>query len=140
MSYSTLEDCQVAAGGAENLRTLSIQSKTETALNVAVLAKFQALADGFIDSHLRKLYATPLAAPTAEIRGHAAALTIYFMREAKQQTALHDSDAHKTRLKWLEDIRDGRILPAEPLPPRSSAVRATVIELGGDVTRETFKF
>ena len=56
------------------------------------------------------------------------------MREAKPLGQPHDSDAHKTRLKWLEEIRDGRTLPSEPLPPRSSAIRAVVIDLGGRLT------
>lgn len=138
MSYSTTMDCQVAAGGAANLISLTDQNATQ-ALDLEVLARFQAKADATINGYVRLRAATPLANPTEEIRSHAAALTVYYLREAKQMLTQLELDAHKLRIKWLEDVRDGRIRIDEPSPPKSSVIKSAIVPLGGDVTRETLK-
>lgn len=138
MSYASELDVQVAAGGAANLVALTDQNGT-LAIDPVVLARFQAKADATIHGYLRLRYATPLASPSEEIRDHAAALTVYYLREAKQMLTPHAVDAHKARITWLEGVRDGRIRIDEPAPARSTAVRSAIVPLAGDVTRETLK-
>lgn len=136
--YSSQTDVQISAGGAANLVSLTDQNNTGM-VDVLVLAKFQAKADSTINGYLRMRYATPLANPTEEITDHAAALTVYYLREAKQMLSPHEIEAHKARLQWLADVRDGKIRIDEPLPAKSSAVKSSVVPLGGDVTRDTLK-
>lgn len=138
MTYSSQTDVQIAAGGAANLLSLTDQDGAGV-LNLTVLAKFQAKADSTINGYLRLKYSTPLASPTEEIRDCAAALTAYYLREAKQQLTPHEIDAHKARILWLEAVRDGKVRIDEPSPVKSTAVRSAIVPLGGSVTRETLK-
>lgn len=138
MTYSSQIDVQIAAGGTANLASLTDQNNTG-ALDPVVLAKFQAQADSTINSYLRLRYSTPLANPTEEIRDAAAALAVYYMREAKQMLTPHEIEGNKTRLAWLEAVRDGKVRIDEPSPPKSSAVKSAVVPLGGDITRENLK-
>ena len=138
MTYSSQIDVQIAAGGAANLLSLTDQNTTG-AIDLDVLAKFQAQADVTINGYLRLLYATPLVNVTEEIRDCAAALTVYYLRESKQMLTEHEVDAGKRRLEWLESVRTGKIRIADLLPPKSAAVKSAIVPLGGDVTRETTK-
>jgi phage gp36-like protein len=138
VTYSSQSDVQIAAGGSANLVSLTDQENSGV-IDLVVLAKFQAKADSTIDGYLRLRYTTPLAAPTEEIRDHAAALTVYYLREAKQMLTPHELDAAKIRTAWLEAVRDGKIRIDEPSPPKSSAVKSAVVPLGGDITRDTLK-
>lgn len=136
MTYSSLIDCQVAAGGSANLVSLTSQDGGG-ALDVIVLAKFQAKADGVLNGYLRLRDATPLSAPSQEISDVAASLTVFFLREAKQMLTEHELKAHELRIKWLEEVRAGKIRIADVEPPRSAAVKSAVIPLAGDLTRDT---
>ncbi len=135
MTYSSQSDVQIAAGGAGNLVSLTDQDNTG-AVDLVVLAKFQAKADSTINGYLRLRYTTPLANPTEEIRDHAAALTVYYLREAKQMLTPHEVEAHKLRIAWLEGVREGRIRIDEPAPTKSTAVKSAIVPLGGSVTRD----
>lgn len=139
MTYSAQIDVQLAAGGLSQLIALTDQSGTLAAVDPVVLAIFQAKADSTINSYLRIRYACPLVTPSQDIIDQAAALTVYYLREAKQMLTPHELEAHKTRLAWLEGVRDGRIRFDEPTPPKSAAVQSAVVPLGGDVTRDTLK-
>jgi phage gp36-like protein len=138
VTYASQSDVQIAAGGLANLISLTDQDGTG-AVNLTVLAKFQARADSTIDGYLRLRYSTPLVAPTEEIKDHAAALTVYYLREAKQMLTPHELDAGKVSTTWLEAVRDGKIRIAEPAPTKSTAVKSAIVPLAGDVTRETLK-
>jgi phage gp36-like protein len=138
VSYAAQSDVQVAAGGLANLVSLTDQNGTG-AIDLEVLARFQARADSTINGYLRLRYTTPLANPTEEVRDHAAALTVYYLREAKQMLTPHELEAHKARISWLEGVRDGKIRIDEPLPAKSTAVRSAIVPLAGDVTRENLK-
>lgn len=138
MTYASQGDVQVAAGGLANLVSLTDQNGTG-AIDLDVLARFQARADSTINGYLRLRYTTPLASPSDEIRDHAAALAVYYLREAKQMLTPHELEAHKARISWLEGVRDGKIRIDEPLPARSTAVRSAIVPLAGDVTRENLK-
>lgn len=138
MTYSSQIDVQIAAGGAAQLVALTDQDNMG-AIDLVVLAKFQAKADSTINGYLRLRYSTPLAAPTEEIRDHAAALAVYYMREAKQMLTPHEIDAAKIRTTWLEAVRDGKIRIDEPAPAKSTAVKSAIVPIVGDVTRETLK-
>jgi phage gp36-like protein len=135
-------DVQIAAGGPAKLQQLADQGNPNVppgAIDVDVLAKFQAKADATINGYLRLLYSTPLANPTEEIRDCAAALTVFYLRESKQSPTELEVKAHELRLSWLELVRTGRIRIDDPSPPKSSAVKSAVVPLGGDVTRDTLK-
>jgi phage gp36-like protein len=138
VSYASALDCQVAAGGVANLVSLTDQNGTG-ALDADVLARFQAKADSTINGYLRLRFATPLASPSDEIRDHTAALTVYYLREAKQMLTPHELDAHKARIGWLEGVRDGRIRIDEPSPGKSTAVRSAIVPLAGAVTRDNLQ-
>jgi phage gp36-like protein len=136
VTYSSLTDCQVATGGAQVLAGLTDQGNGG-ALDLGVLAKFQDKADAFINGYLRQRYATPLASPSPEIRDLAAEITVYFLRQAKPGLCgEHQVKEHELRIKWLEDVRDGRIRIDDIDPPKSAAVVSSVVKLGGQFTRE----
>jgi phage gp36-like protein len=141
MPYTTQKDIEVAAGGRDALIALTDQSNTNTTIDLEVLAIFQAKADAFINGYLRARYATPLANPSREIVDCAAELAVYFLRQARPSVGLSERDveAHKLRLKWLDDVRDGRIRPDEPLPAKSTAVRTVFVENNGPVSRRTMR-
>lgn len=139
MSYATQSDVQIAAGGIANLVSLTDQNNLGADVDLVVLAKFQAKADATINGYLRLRYTTPLTNPTEEIKDCAAALAVYYLREAKQMLTPHELDAGKRRLDWLEAVRDGKIRIDEPSPAKSTAVKSAIVALGGDVTRDTLK-
>jgi phage gp36-like protein len=140
VTYSSLTDVQVAAGGLANLVSLTDQSGTQVAVDQDVLTRSQARADAFINGYLRIRYATPLASPSPEIRDMAAEIAVYFLRQAKPgMLGEHQVKEHELRVKWLEDVRAGRIRIDDIDPPKSSAVKSAVVPLGGDITRETLK-
>jgi len=138
VSYASQSDVQIAAGGVANLVSLTDQDNTG-ALDLAVLAKAQARADSTIHSYVRLRYATPLVSPTEEIKDCAAALAVYYLREAKQMLTPPEIDAQKLRVGWLEGVRDGKIRIDEPAPTRSTAVKSAIVAIAGDVTRDTLK-
>lgn len=138
MTYASDMDVQIAAGGVANLIELTDQESVG-AVNAVVLESFKVQADATIDSYIRGRCATPLAQPSAEIRANAAALAVYYMREARHMLTESDAKAHEFRIKWLEAVRDGGIRIGEPMPAPSSAIRSAIVPLGGDVTREKLK-
>jgi phage gp36-like protein len=138
VTYSSQTEVQIAAGGRASLVALTDQDNTGE-IDLAVLAKFQAKADATINGYLRLRSATPLVAPSEEIRDHAAALTVYYLREAKQMLTPHEVEAGKQRISWLEAVREGKIRIDDPAPPKSSSVKSAIVPLAGDITREGLK-
>lgn len=139
MAYSTQSDLEDAAGGAARFNELA-DFDNDGAPDVAMIARAQAAADGFLDQHLRSGTHTSddLArlrlTPTTTIRRIAADEAIFRMREQRRQVTEDDRKAQELRGAELKALQAGRNRADDTRAPR-----AAVVTNDGDVSRETLK-
>lgn len=137
MPYTTQSDLDDAAGGAARFLELS-DFDGDGAPDVAMIARAQSAADGFVDSFLRKFTGDDLArlrlTPSATIRRIAADETIFRLREQRRQVTEDDRASQKLRASELESLRMDRQRPDDV-----KASRATFVENDGEITREGTK-
>jgi phage gp36-like protein len=138
MPYASQIEIQHAAGGADRLIQLA-DWDADGVIDAAVIAAAQEQADAFLDSYLRLRYATPVANPSATLRGYAAEHAVYWMRQARGMTGPDEQTQLENRQRQLEAMRDGKLRPDEPLPAKSTAVRASFRARSGDVSRDKLK-
>lgn len=140
MGYATQAQLEFAAGGAADYLQLT-DWNGDGAVDAEVVSTAIALADAWINSFLRQRYATPIANPSTDLQLLAAREFIYQVKASRRLVAItkEDLDDREARRRELEDYRDGKRRPDEPLPAKSTAVRSAIIQLGGDVTRENLK-
>lgn len=121
MAYSTLADCQLAAGGSEKLVQLTDYDRDGVS-DAGVVDAAIADADAQINSYLQKRFAVPIAAPVpGTIVKLSARLAIYELRTQRQMVTESDVTRNERDIKWLEEVRDGANVPGvEPLPAKSS--------------------
>lgn len=143
MAYATSAQIENAAGGAVELVQLADHDLDGVA-DTDVLAQATAEVDAMIDSYAGKRYATPISSPTVALQAVAAAEVIYWLRSKRPGLVSTDQrDQHLERVRWLEGIAKGHVVPGDPLPTQASTVRATWVARDADdeegVTRETLK-
>lgn len=106
MAYTTQPDLDAAAGGAVRFTQLADWDNNGVA-DPAIVARAQAAADGFIDSHLRKFSAGDLAAlraaPTETIKRLAADEAVFWLRE-KGPIGVSENDL-KMRDQRIEELK-----------------------------------
>lgn len=132
MAYSSLDELQHAAGGADRLLQL-VDWDDDGLADAAVVDQALAQADAFLDQYLSLRYATPIAAPSPVLRGLAAEQAIYWLRQARGAVTEEENRQLENRQRQLEAMRDGKLRPDEPVPYRSSAVVAEFVERDPDV-------
>ncbi len=140
MGYSTRQELEDAAGGAHKLVQLTDLDGTG-AEDAGLVDRAQAKADGWIDARLRLRYKVPIANPTTSLRELAAEETLFQLRRARGKFAItpEDLDQREKRRLELEEYRTGKLRPDDPAPVKSSAMKSAIVEIGGDVTRDTLK-
>lgn len=108
MPYTTQPDLEAAAGGASRFTELADWDGDNVA-DAAIVARAQAEADGWIDSHLRRFSAADLAAlranPTDTIKRIAGAETIFWIREKRTTITREDLDLREDRERQLKAMR-----------------------------------
>lgn len=140
MGYATQAQLDFAAGGAGRFLQLT-DWNDDGSVDADVVATATALAEGWIHSFLRQRYATPIANPSTDLQLLAAREFIYQIKASRGTVAItkEDLDDREARKLELEDYRDGKRRPDEPLPAKSTAVKSAIVALGGDVNRENLK-
>lgn len=137
MPYTTQQDLDDAAGGADRFRQLA-DFDGDGVADAAMVARLQAEADGWIDAHLRRFSAADLAslraAPTATIKGLAAAEVIFRMLEKRRTIGDEDLELRKQRAEQLRDMRADELRPAD-----TKTARARFVDNEDDVSREGTK-
>lgn len=138
MAYTTQEDLEHAAGGAEKLVELADRDN-DGIIDAAYLARAQAAADGWCDSHLRKFSPADLAAlraaPTDTIRRLAAEETIYVLRDwGPLGTSDQDLKKREMRAAELKLISADDLRVADTKTPR-----AQFVDNDDDVSRDGTK-
>jgi hypothetical protein len=138
MSYTTIEDLEHAAGGHDRLVEMADRDGDGEA-DAAVLARAQAGADGFVDSHLRRFSAADLAAlraaPTDTIKRLAAAEAIFQIRETRPPGPTEEEiKLRDQRIGELRDMRADKLRAAD-----HKTARARIVENEGDVSIEKLK-
>jgi phage gp36-like protein len=140
MAYATQAQIQMAAGGPERFVQLFDWDRDGVA-DANVIAEAQARADGWIDGFLRLRFSTPVANPSDTLVRLAADEAVYWCRKARGMNGLtpEDIQGRKDRELQLEAMRDGKLRPDEPLPAKSTAIVATIVENCDPVSREGLK-
>lgn len=137
MPYTLQQHLEDEAGSPARLVELTDRLNTG-AIDLAVLARAQAAADGWIDAHLRKFSAADLTAlrlnPTPTIIRIAAAETIFQLR-AQMPMGVSESDIelHKARMAELQALGADSIRVGD-----TKTARASFIENDGEVSRKNW--
>lgn len=144
MAYATQDQIRLAAGGSStggaSDRFVELADwNGDDIVDPDVIAEAQLRADGWIDGYLRQRYATPIATPSDTLIRLAADECVYWLRSKRQVLTQADLDERKDRERQLELMRDGKLRPDDPLPPKSTAVSSAVVELGGCFSRDDLK-
>lgn len=138
MAYTTQDDLDAAAGGAQRFTQLA-DWDNDGAADAPIVARAQAAADGFIDSHLRKFNAADLAAlraaPSETIKRLAADETIFWLRE-HGPIGITDNDLklREQRIAELKLIKSDDLRAAD-----TKTARAKFIENDSEVSRDGTK-
>lgn len=143
MAYATQSELEDAAGGAARFLELTDWDNNGVS-DAVVVGRAQASAEEWIDETLKSRYAVPLTTPTAEIREIAAAETIYRLKLKRGMIGAGDPDvdAHKERVRILDEYRSGLRRPGAPESVRSTQGRSAIItseDSGATVSRRTLK-
>jgi phage gp36-like protein len=139
VAYASTTEIQAAAGGASRLVQL-LDWDNDGAVDTAVLEQLQLEVDSWIDSYAGRRYAVPLADPSAVLRQHAADEVVY--RALLKRNMVHPEarDNHAERVKWLEMLARGHVVPSDPHPAKASSVRSAWVSRDTDeVSREKLK-
>lgn len=147
MSYASITQIQLAAGGAQRLLDLADQvggvvlnNGTITDANaLAVIADAQVRADAWIDSFLRLRFSTPLAVVPPTIAQISADEVVYRLRMNRGMIGEIYENARKERERELANLRDGKQRPDEPLPAKSTGVVAAFVENDSPFSRRRLK-
>lgn len=121
MSYATQAILTLTVGGADRLRDLSDWDADGVA-DTGVIAEALSAADAYVDGYLRMRYATPVAVPSDTLIRLSADEAVYWLRTARGMATEQDMERRKDRTSQLEQMRDGKLRPGEPLPEKSTAV------------------
>lgn len=140
MPYASTTEIQIAAGGGERFVAL-FDWDGDTIADVNVVAQFQTQVDGWIDSYCGRRFAVPIATPTAALSLCAAEEVVYRAMNKRGMSSDDDHRAHDQRVKWLEGIASGRVVPSEPEPPAASSVVTAWVSADSDspISREALK-
>jgi phage gp36-like protein len=138
-SYASTTEIQTAAGGAARYVEL-FDWDGDRAADADVVTQLQLEVDSWIDSFAGRRYKVPLESPSAVLRQHAAEEAVFRARAKRNLAADDDRTAHEERLRWLEHVAAGRVVPCDPLPAKASTNRsAWVSRDGDDVSRDKLK-
>lgn len=134
MTYALQSHLAFAAGGDVHVLALTDWDGDGT-IDVGVVAEALARADGWIDGFLRLRYTTPIATPSDTLIRIAADEAVYWLRCKRNMLTPEHVIERKDRERQLEEMRDGKLRPDEPLPAKSTAVAATFVENDHPVSR-----
>jgi phage gp36-like protein len=142
MAYATPDDILNACGGRHRLIELTDYDGTGEVDEGARDAARQS-AESWIDSYLRRRYATPLPAPVPRaVADLAAEETKYRLLLRRGMVTVEETEAHKQRGEWLEKAAKGEVdLGVEPAPSKSSSVKAAYASRSEDedISRDSLK-
>jgi phage gp36-like protein len=137
MAYASQSDLEQLAGGTDRLVEL-LDWDNDGALDPGALASILEEVDSWADGFIEFRYNTPLA-DAPHLKQLAAAECVYRLRQRRGMASEADQAAHMERLRWLEGVRDGRIMPGRNLPTTSENVRSQAVTNNRDVSRDKLK-
>lgn len=136
MAYATQTQMEVAAGGAARLVELADWDNDGTA-DAAVISQCQAEVDSMIDSYAATRYAVPIEDPSLALQSIAAGAYVYWLRQKRSLVSEEHKLEHDERTAWLVRLSKGQVLPSDPTPTKSSAVKSAWVDRGtDDVSRD----
>lgn len=139
MGYITEQELEIFAGGAARLTELADWDQ-DGARDASVVDAAIANACAFVDGYLRHRVKTPVENPSATLKRLVGEEAVYWLRYSRPGTGVmigdFDKDARAERVKLLESHRDGKLRLDEPMPAKSSAVRSSIVQLGGELTKK----
>lgn len=142
MTYATLQQIQMAAGGPDKLVELADWNGDGT-IDAGVVEDAQARAEGWMHGFLRLRHTVPITNPTTEGAATLARLsadeTVYILRTSRRLVGETDTEQRKERERELVEYRDGNLRIDEPMPGKSSAVAATIVTNCSPMSREGLK-
>ena len=130
MSYSTIADVQIAAGGEARLRELSDVDRTNQ-VNLAAVESAIVEADAIINSWVHKRHGIDIPAPAPPtIRAISAAMAVYILKTRKANMVSEvDIQLQEQRIEQLRQFSRGETtLGVYPEPAKSEKI----IDLASD--------
>jgi phage gp36-like protein len=131
MAYATQAQMEIAAGGAARLVELSDWDSDGTA-DTTVIAQCLAEVDSIINSYAAAKYAVPVEDPSVAFQAIAAAEYVYWLTQKRRLVSPEDKEAHDERVAWLVKLSKGQVLPSDPTPTKSSAVKSAWVDRASD--------
>jgi len=139
VTYASTTEIQIAAGGASKLLEL-FDWDNDGVADAAVLAQLQLEVDSWIDSYAGRRFSVPIASPAQVLVLHAAEEVVYRARLKRGMVSEEATQGHADRVKWLEGLARGHVVPGDPLPTKASTVRsAWVSRDSDDVSRDKLR-
>lgn len=123
LPYSTSEEVKNACGGEERFIQLADYDRDNVA-DVAIVAEVISEADEWINTYARHRYFVPFDVVPKSITDLSKNEAAYILKCRRNTQTEADILKFDVRLKWLEDLRDGKVSPGtEPPPPKSGHVK-----------------
>lgn len=139
MAYTTLEDIQLAAGGADRLLQLTDHNGDQE-IDTEVLAAAQAQADTWINAFMRRLYDNlPFVTVPAWIRTRAAQETVYVLLMWRRMVTEQDLVLHQERQRELESVNKGMIMVSEDNYPLGDSTTGRPALLDTETRQDTLE-
>lgn len=142
MTYATLTQIQLAAGGADRLVEMA-DWDADGAIDAGVVEDAQAAAEAWMHEWLRLRFLVPVVPTTPEgaatLARISAAETVYRILSRRRFAGKSDHDGHEERERELKGFADGHRRPDEPLPGKSSAVVAAIVPNTSCTSRDALK-
>jgi phage gp36-like protein len=137
MTYASQSDLEQHAGGSARLVEL-LDWDNDGVLDPGALTAILEEVDSWVDGFVEFRYDTPLT-DAPHVVQLAAAECIFRLRQRRGMASENDQTAHAERLRWLEGVRAGEIMPARNLPTTSENVRSEAVTNNRDVSRANLK-
>jgi len=112
VSYTTVKEIEIAAGGPRGLIDLADFDKDGIADEV-VIRQAQRDADAWIDGYARRLYSVPFDPVPSFVKALATSETIYRLKQFIRITSDEDTRLRKEREVTLHSLEMGRFNPVD---------------------------
>lgn len=139
MAYATQAQMAVAAGGDARLLELA-DWDNDGEVDSSVLSQCIAEVDSMIDSYAATRYTVPVADPSVAFQAVAASEYVYWLRQKRSLVSAEHKDEHDERVAWLVRLSKGQVLPSDPTPTKSGAVKSAWVDrTTDDVSRDSLE-
>jgi phage gp36-like protein len=138
MPYASEQDLMIAAGSYERL----VQLTDEDGDGLPDLDRIGAAldrGDAFVNRYLPPRYQIPLARPTPQVIQIAADEGVFFLVSSKGMATSEEIAQAALRRQDMQDMRDGKLWPSDPLPRPTSGLSSAYVENGRPISRQRMR-